>query len=517
MRTEKPNGAWQRWTGYAAAGLLLFATACGGVDGGSGDRPVTDGDAVLVAVPDDPTVSFVVWFRVGSQSDPAGKEGLAHVTGQLLAEGSTTRNSYEDILAKLYPLASSYEVRVDREMTTFRGRTHRDNLEKFYTLFTEAILEPAFREDDFTRVRDDALNAIENSLRYSSDEELGKAAFYDFVFQGSSYAHPEEGTVQSLKSLTVADARDFYRQFYTRGNVVLALGGGYPEDLPQRLRATLAALPPGDAAQTPPPLAPAIDGKHVVLVDKPNADASISFGFPIDVVRGDRDYYALWVANSWLGEHRNSSSHLYHVIRSQRGLNYGDYSYIEAYPEGGFRQKPPQNVARRQQCFEVWIRTLPNDQAVFALRAALRELQDLVNGGMTQAEFELTRSFLDKYILHFAETTSQRLRYAVDDRFYGIEGNHLENFRKILHELTLEEVNAAITKHLQYDNLKIAIITGDTERIKRELASGDPTPIEYASEKDADILGEDEEISSLALNIPAANIHVVSVDQIFED
>ena len=43
------------------------------------------------------------------------------------------------------------------------------------------------------------------------------------------------------------------------------------------------------------------------------------------------------------------------------------------------------------------------------LRAAMREVKDLVEGGMTQEEFELTRSFLSKYSLHFAETTTARL------------------------------------------------------------------------------------------------------------
>ena len=67
----------------------------------------------------------------------------------------------EAILAKLYPLASSYQVRVDREMTTFGGRTHRDNLEKFNELLTDALLHPAFTTADFERVRSDALNEIE--------------------------------------------------------------------------------------------------------------------------------------------------------------------------------------------------------------------------------------------------------------------------------------------------------------------------------------------------------------------
>ena len=150
------------------------------------------------------------------------------------------------------------------------------------------------------------------------------------------------------------------------------------------------------------------------------------------------------------------------MIREHRGLNYGDYSYIEAFPEGGHRTMPPVNVPRREQLFEIWIRTLPNDKAVFALRAALRELQSLVDHGLTEQQFELTRGFLKKYSLHFAETTSARLGYAVDDRFYGIDGEgHLARFRKMMDELTLDDVNGAIKRHLQTANLKIAIVTGD--------------------------------------------------------
>ena len=80
---------------------------------------------------------------------------------------------------------------------------------------------------------------------------------------------------------------------------------------------------------------------------------------------------------------------------------------------------------------------------------------------MTREQFELTRTFLKKYSLHFAETTAARLGYAMDDRFYGLDGDgHLARFRRMMDELTLEDVNAAIKRHLQYDNLKIAIVTG---------------------------------------------------------
>lgn len=474
--------------------------------------------AVLLPVPGDPTVSFSIQIGVGSEDDPEGKAGLAHLTGALIEDGSTESNAYETILERLYPLASSYQVRVDREVTTLTGRTHRDNLDAFVTLIMAALTEPAFTDADFTRLKNDTLNYLTNTLRYSSDEELGKAVLYDAVFDGTRYAHPPEGTVASLQSITREDVRDFYRRYYTAANVTYGLAGDYPSALPARIEAAIESLPAAARTAAPAIEARVPDGRRVVLVDKPGADASISFGFPLDVTRGEREFYALWVANSWLGEHRNQASHLFQVIRETRGLNYGDYSYIEAFPEGGERTMPPVNVPRHRQIFEVWIRTLPNEQALFALRAALRELERLIADGLTADEFELTRGFLNKYSLHFAETTEARLGYAMDDVFHGIGApGHLERFRRIMDELTLEEVNAAVAKHLQTENMTIAIVTGDASGLREAIVSGAPTPIEYASPMPDEILAEDALIAEYPLDVDASDVTVINVDDVLAE
>jgi len=507
--------------GAARAACVVAAIAalgaCGRGEHAATASKVEDTSVVLMPVAADPTVSFSISFAVGSQDDPPGKEGLAFLTGQMLADAATEKRTLDEILAALYPLASSYYVRVDRERTTLTGRTHRDNVGAFFELYSDAFLRPAFSAADFERVKSDAINDLERTLRYSSDEELGKAALEELVFRGTRYAHPSEGTVQGLRSITLDDVRDFYRSRFTAASALPALGGGYDDATVTRLRAAVRELPHGTASAAPAIAAAPISGREVLLISKPGADSSISLGFPVDVHRGERDFYALWIANSWLGEHRNQSSHLFEVIRERRGLNYGDYSYIEAFPEGGQRSMPPVNVPRREQLFQIWIRTLPNDKAVFALRAALRELTSLVDHGLTSEQFELTRGFLKKYSLHFAETTSARLGYAVDDRFYGVEGDgHLARFRKMMDELTLEDVNAAIKKHLQYANLKIAIVTGDADGLRAALVSGAPTPITYDTPKPAAITDEDREIAAFPLGITAERVTTVPVDEAFE-
>jgi zinc protease len=472
---------------------------------------VSDENLVLLPVKNDPTVSFRIWFKVGSQNDPKGKEGLSELTASMLTNAATTRNSYEQILAKLYPLAASYTASTSTEMTVIFGRTHVDNLAEFYPLLSDAILSPAFKQEDLDRIKSQALNYLENTLRYASDEDLGKAVLYGEIFAGTPYGHLTTGYIESVRSITLDDVRAFYTKHYTRENVVLGLGGGYDNSLLDRLKADLGKLPAGRVAEVPKPTPRPMEGFHVTIVEKDAPATAISMGYPIGIVRGTKEWYALAIANSWLGEHRNSSSHLYQVIREARGLNYGDYSYIEHYPRGGQLMLPPQNVSRRQQIFEIWIRPVPHETRHFSIRAALREYKKLLENGMTAGDFELTRNFLKKYVLHYAPTTMERLAYALDDRFYGIDGSHLELFRKIMDEMTLKDVNAAIRKHWQYGTMHIVIITSDANGMKEALVSDAPSPITYGSPKPQSVLDEDKEIAVFPIPVKAEKVKIVQV------
>ena len=61
-------------------------------------------------------------------------------------------------------------------------------------------------------------------------------------------------------------------------------------------------------------------------------------------------------------------------MRGIRGLNYGDYSYIEYFPRGMYLHQPSPNLARRSQIFQIWIRPLEPPTANFGLRLAMYEL-----------------------------------------------------------------------------------------------------------------------------------------------
>ena len=331
--------------------LLLFSLIFAAVTLGTSLAmlPQTPVGTVSLNEPGSPFIAFDIWVKAGSQNDPKGKEGLASLTANMLSEGSTKQDSYERILAKLYPMAASYESNVDKEMTAFTGRIHRDNLAAYYTLFQNAILSPAFKGEDFKRIKTQTLNYLKQSRRFSNDEELAKELLFREIYRGTPYEHPEEGYVTSVESITLADVQDFYRRYYTRDNIVVGVGGGCAEGYPAKVRKDFDTLPSGSPQPVPAPVPKQLSGIKVLIVEKETKATPISFGYPITLLRSNNDFYPIMLTSSWLGEHRNSVSHLYQVIRETRGMNYGDYSYIEAYPRGYSTQVPPANVSRRSQ------------------------------------------------------------------------------------------------------------------------------------------------------------------------
>ncbi|HKC54788.1 MAG TPA: insulinase family protein, partial [Vicinamibacterales bacterium] len=361
-------------------------------------QPLTFTQSASVVQPGtSPLIVFRILFTTGSAFDPAGKEGLASLTAAVLAEGGSRSRTYQQIVEAMYPMATSVNWQVDKEMTVFTGSTHVENLDGFYALMRDMLLDPGFRQDDFTRVRDDAVNFLKVSLRESNDEELGKEYLYNVIYAGHPYGHHNGGTITSLQKLTIDDVRAFYREHFTRANLVVGLAGGYPKGFDAKVESDFAKLPAGSADRKTfdAPGAPA--ASTLAIVTRDTRSTAISMGFPIDVNRSSPDWPALAVVASYFGQHRSSNSYLYGRLREARGLNYGDYAYVEYFPRGMFQFTPDPNLARQQQIFQIWIRPVEVNTGVFTLRAALYEYGKLVHDGLSREAFEATREFLTKY------------------------------------------------------------------------------------------------------------------------
>jgi zinc protease len=520
--------------GLLATGLLAFAGA-DPAPKGNDPTPTTEerkvprkttatakpGDEIameLLPAPTSPLVTFRIQFRTGSIDDPEDLYGLSTLTALTLGEGGSKALTHRQVVDRLYPMAGSITVQPEREVVTFIGRVHRDHALRFYGLLSGLLLSPRFDEADFRRNRDLLIASIETGLRGNDDEELGKEALNGFLYLGHPYGHLVAGTVQGLRTITLEDVKQHYARQYTRQRVVFGLAGGYSADLLAAIREDFARFPSAGAARRPPlPAPPAIDGVEVLLIEKATPTAAISIGAPLSVTRAERDYYALMVANSWLGEHRTFNGRLMNVMRAARGLNYGDYSYVEWFIQDGGSTFPVANIPRRQQTFSIWIRPVARANAAFAVRQAVRELRRLVETGMTKEDFESTRAFLLNYSRLWTQSLDRRLGYLLDARFYG-GAALVDRVQEELPRLTVADVNTALKERIDPARLRVAIVAEGTRDLARQLTSNGPTPIVYQTPTtDAALLAEDKEIEVYPLGIGPAGIRFYPATTMFEE
>ena len=471
----------------------------------------------VIALPGkSPLVNLRIVFTTGAASDPEGKEGLAYLTAQMLGDAGTKDLTYRQIVEAMFPMAASVGVQVDKEMTAFIGTTHVENLDAYYKIVRAMLLEPGWREDDFRRVKDAAINNIKVTLRGNNDEELGKEVLYETIYRGTPYGHYNGGSVSGLENITLEDVKSFYKSQYTQPRLYLGIAGGYPQQFLDHMKADFkAALPVngGFKVRMPHPSVP--EDSRAVIVDKDTRSVAFSIGYPIEVTRNSADYAALLLISSYLGQHRMSSGQLYQRMREKRGLNYGDYAYIEYFPRGMFLMEPPQSLARHYQIFQVWIRPVEPPTAKFALRLALFELDKLIKGGLTQDAFERTRDFLSKFVNVLTKSKRAELGYAIDSNFYGT--NPYNEFLKAqLAKLTLADVNHAIKRYIRTDRLTIVAVAKDGEELKRQLASDDPSPMTYNSPKPEQITAEDKVVERWPLKLKPEDIVVRPVGTVFQ-
>ena len=398
--------------------------------------------------------------------------------------------------------------------TRLSGQVHKDNLDAWYELVRGQLLFPAWSEQDFERIKQQVTNAIRTDLVANNDEELGKEVLYEAIYtDGHPYGALNYGHTGDIESITLDDVKMFYEEYYTIANMTVGLSGGYPEAFPARVSNDLQKLDAGVKALLDAGAAPLIEGRHATIVEKETPGVAVSFGFPIDVKRGDPDWVALWLARSYLGEHRSFNSHLYQRIRETRGMNYGDYAYIEYFPRGMFQFHPDTNLGRQQQIFQVWIRPVrSNNDAHFATRVAMFEVRNLIENGMTESDFEATRAYLSKFVSLLTDGQSRQLGYAVDSQYYGID-DFASYVRDGLANLTLDDVNRVIRENLEMDNMQYVFITRDGEGLRQRLLADEQSPMTYDADLPQEVLDEDKLIDNISIGFDS--VTVVPANEVF--
>jgi zinc protease len=480
---------------------LTFSVFCGK----TGDLEV-----VQVKKPGIPVVYFEVMIKAGSAYDPPGKEGLAYFTAQLLDRG-TESFSRDEIDELLDFISARLSIEVNKEVMVISGTTLKENLDKFYQVFSEVILKPTFPEDQIEKTRLDQLDAIENTRQ--RDRRLVQESFDNFIHRGHPYGHLTCGNESSVNSLTQQDALNFYHKHFLKNNILLGLAGDFDDGLVRRLKEDMSTLNVGQVPEIQAEIQPIV-GRKVLLIEKERrAQTQFRIGHPFDLTRHSPDYFPMLVANAHLGKHRESIGRLYKTVRMDRGLCYGAYSYIEHFEQFGWGKLADPNCPRKAQYFSMW--TYPKSaNAKFGIKLCLKEMTDLATAGIPEDKLEFIRSFEKNQFPFQIETPQRKLAHRLAEEYYGTVG-FVDHFESEVERVTKEKLDRAVQMYLSPDNVAIVALVSDGEEFIKELLS-DQTTLEYPSQADPTVLREeDDQIKAFDLKLTEDDFEIVKAFELF--
>jgi predicted Zn-dependent peptidase len=398
-----------------------------------------------------PLVSIQAYVGTGSVYEPAGKSGLAGLTGTVLRGGGTAVTSPEVLDDELEFMASSIESGIGSDLGTVTMSCLKKNLDRTLELYTQVLTVPAFREDRVVQGKNLTIEAIRrqnDDPKEVADRELRKSIYRD---------HPlgRYPTIESVGSLTRDDLVAFHGRYFRPNNVILAVSGDFErKEVLEKLERVFAGWKRAEVSL--PPVAPptAVGTSEILLVKKELDQTAIRMGH-LGIEKNNPDLYAVTVMNTILGGN-GFSSRLMSVIRSKEGLA---YNVDSSFHPG--RRFPGTFTAETE--------TKPST-TVKAIGLMKGIISDMTLQAVSDAELALAReSIVNSFIFAFTTPASVVAQWARLE-YYGYPKGYLENYRKNIAQVSKKDVLRVAKKYLQPDRM-ILVVVGDEKKFDKPLST----------------------------------------------
>jgi len=411
-----------------------------------------------------PLVAFTLLIRRGASSDPAGKDGLAAVTADMLDEGSGDRSAIE-IHEALARLGAQFDTDIGSDATVTSVTVLSRFTSRALALLSDVVVRPSIRDDDFSRVRQLRLHRL-TQLR-DMPGAVADRAFLKLLYGAHPYGHSPIGSEASLAAMNVDDAREFHaRAIRPEVSTLIAVGDCDHADIVKMASDAFADwIGAGDGERPADGSLPR--AARVNIVPRPRAPQSELRIGQVSVPRDTPDYHPLVVANTILGGQFVSRINL--NLREDKGLTYGARTAFE------FRRLPGPFV------LQVSVQTSGTSTAI---DESIREI-----GGLrgprpaTAEELALGIAALTRGYARSFETGEQIGRAALQLALYDLPDDYFEQFVPRIERVTAEDVAKVMARHLDPARLT-TLVVGDFDTIGRDLSGlglGEPVVLSAES------------------------------------
>ena len=402
-----------------------------------------------------PMFDLRLTFAAGSSQDD-GTPGLALLANAMLNEGIEGRD-VTAIAEGFEGLGADFGNGSYRDMAvaSLRSLSAADKREPALALFSQVVGQPTFPADSLRRIQNQLLAGFE--FQKQNPGKLASIELYRELYGKHPYAHPSEGTPESVPQIDVEQLKAFHARAYAAGNAVIALVGDLSREEAEAIAAQVSAtLPEGPALPpTPTPQAPAAGLHHI---DFPSNQTHLMLG-QLGIPRGHPDYAALYLGNQILGG-GGFGTRLMEEIREKRGLTYGIYS--------GF------SPMRAEGPFMINLQTRA-ELADGTLQLVQQLVEEFIAQGPSEAELQRSKREIAGSFPLSTASNADIVGQLGSIGFYDLPLTYLEDFMAQVQALSVEDVKAAMSRHLEADGF--VIVTAGPEVEQQPLPPPSDKPI----------------------------------------
>ncbi len=406
---------------------------------------------VLVGMHEVPVAEMILVVRAGATADPAGCEGLASMTAEMLDEGAGGRDALA-LADAIDFLGATLETGADWDASTVSLRVPVARLADALPLMADVALRPDFPDKELARLRKEALTALLQARDVPG--RIASRAVAEAVFgKAHRYGRPETGDATSIAAISIAGLRSFHDARYTPQAATLVVVGDVTAEsaLPLLEKAFGAWKPPAAAPAVPAvPAPPQVRERAVWLVDKPGSvQSAIRLG-RVGVSWTDPQYAATEVMNTLLGG--SFTSRLNDNLREKHGYTYGARSGFARYRTAGLFMA---------------MADVQTDKTAPALTEFMKEITR-IRTPPTPEEAERARSYAALGYAAEFETTQQVATHVVEKVVYGLPDGFFEQF--VPKALAVDAAAIRKAAEAEVDPRTIAIVVvGDRSKVEGPL------------------------------------------------
>lgn len=405
-----------------------------------------------------PIVDVALVVRTGSESDPAGKQGLATLTASLLDQGAGRRDALA-IADQVGFLAVRLGTSSTFDRTTVSLHSTRAALDSALAIMADVALRPTFAQGDFDRLRSTRITALLQEA--DRGPTLADRAFASIVFgETHPYGNSISGTTESVEAVTRDDVQNFWKTWYRPDNATLVMVGDLTlAQAEAHATKAFGTWARSDLPSVAIPAPPAPRGTTIYIVDKPKAQQSSFRIGSVGVARSTKDYYPLMVMNTTLGG--SFTSRLNQNLRERKGYTYGARSSFTMRREAG-----PFTASAE-------IATANTDSALFEF---MKELES-IRRDVPADELAKTKRYLQLGYAEGFESTSDIAAQLSALVPYGLPLSTLGAFHRGIGAVTAADVRRVANTYLDPSKLAI-VVAGDRAAIEPALKATKIAPVE---------------------------------------